>query len=100
MAKISIIRRNNKRKKLVQKYSLERQSLLKKLKETETLRSKLNIQKALQQLPRNSSKVRVRNRCWLTGRGNGVYRDFGLCRHMIKKMAHNCFLPGLRKASW
>jgi small subunit ribosomal protein S14 len=51
-------------------------------------------------LPPNSLPIRLRNRCWKTGRSRGVYRDFGLSRHVIREMAHQCLLPGLIKASW
>ena len=51
-------------------------------------------------MPPNSLPVRLRNRCWKTGRSRGVYRDFGLSRHVIREMAHQCLLPGLIKASW
>jgi small subunit ribosomal protein S14 len=100
MAKKSLIERNYKRQRLVQKYTKKRIILLENFKEAKTLSEKFSAHKELQKLPRNSSKIRVRNRCWMTGRSRGVYKDFGLCRHMIRKMAHNCFLPGVRKASW
>jgi len=100
VAKQSIIQRQKKREKLVIKYQQKRTELKKDFYQAETLRSKLNIHKKLEKLPRNSIRVRSRNRCWRTGRGRGFYRDFGLCRHMIREMAHNCVLPGLYKASW
>lgn len=100
MAKQSIIQRQKKREELVIKYKEKRSELLKEFHSAETLRSKLSIHKKIEKLPRNSIKVRSRNRCWRTGRGRGFYRDFGLCRHMIREMAHNCLLPGLYKASW
>ena len=100
MAKQAIIERQKKREKLVQKYKEKRSFLVKEFQLAKTLVTKLNYQKKLQKLPRNSSKSRLRNRCWRTGRGRGFYRDFGLCRHMIRKMAHNGLLPGVYKASW
>ena len=57
-------------------------------------------QKKLQRLPVNSSAIRLTNRCWKTGRGRGFYRDFGLSRHVLREMAHECLLPGVFKASW
>ena len=54
----------------------------------------------MQTLPRDSAKVRTRNRCWKTGRGNGVYPDFGMCRHMVRLHAMQGDLPGLTKSSW
>jgi small subunit ribosomal protein S14 len=56
--------------------------------------------KKLQRLPINSSSIRLRNRCWKTGRSRGFYRDFGLSRHVLREMAHECLLPGVFKASW
>ena len=100
MARESIIQRQIKREKLVTKYKERRIQLLADFSNAENLRSKLSIHKKIEKLPRNSIKVRSRNRCWRTGRGRGVYRDFGLCRHMIREMAHNGLLPGVCKASW
>ena len=100
MARESIIQRQKKQKKLVTKYKERRIQLLADFSNAENLRSKLSIHKKIEKLPRNSIKVRSRNRCWRTGRGRGVYRDFGLCRHMIREMAHNGLLPGVYKASW
>jgi small subunit ribosomal protein S14 len=100
MARQSIIQRQKKREKLVNKYREKRSDLIKEFHTTENLRGKLMVHKKIEKLPRNSIKVRSRNRCWRTGRGRGFYRDFGLCRHMIREMAHNCVLPGLYKASW
>lgn len=100
MARESIIQRQIKREKLVTIYKERRIQLLADFSNAENLRSKLSIHKKIEKLPRNSIKVRSRNRCWRTGRGRGVYRDFGLCRHMIREMAHNGLLPGVYKASW
>jgi small subunit ribosomal protein S14 len=71
MAKKSMIEREKKRIKLYKKYALKRESLLKKYKQ-ESFNSKLEIHSKLQKLPRNSSKTRIRNRCWKTGRPRGV----------------------------
>lgn len=100
MAKQSMIEREKKRIKLVSKYNDERKLLLKTFKKADTFALQMEAHKKIEKLPRNSSRVRLRNRCWRTGRSRGVYRDFGLCRHMIREMAHNCVLPGVRKASW
>ena len=61
---------------------------------------KFEIHSKIQRLPRNSSKIRIRNRCWKTGRPRGFYRDFGLSRHVVREMAHQCLLPGVTKSSW
>jgi small subunit ribosomal protein S14 len=100
MARQSILQRQIKREKLINKYKEKRSKLLEEFSNAETLRSKLSIHKKIEKLPKNSAKVRSRNRCWRTGRGRGVYKDFGLCRHMIREMAHNGLLPGVYKASW
>jgi small subunit ribosomal protein S14 len=100
MARQSIIQRQIKREKLINKYKEKRSKLLEEFSNAQTLRSKLSIHKKIEKLPKNSVKVRSRNRCWRTGRGRGVYKDFGLCRHMIREMAHNGLLPGVYKASW
>ena len=100
MAKQSIVQRQKKRENLVIRYEEKRSQLLNDFKEATSFRNKLMIHKKIEKLPRNSIKVRLRNRCWRTGRGRGFYRDFGLCRHMIRQMAHDCILPGVYKASW
>nr|YP_011006607.1 30S ribosomal protein S14 [Halosiphon tomentosus]WAM63752.1 30S ribosomal protein S14 [Halosiphon tomentosus] len=100
MAKESMIQREKKREKLVSKYSEKRKLLLLEFKKANNFSDQMETHKKIEKLPRNSSNIRLRNRCWRTGRSRGVYRDFGLCRHMIREMAHNCILPGVRKASW
>lgn len=100
MAKKSMIEREKKRIKLNQKYQIKRNNLLKQYKETKDFTLKLKIHSKIQKLPRNSIKIRIRNRCWKTGRSRGVYRDFGVSRHVLREMAHKCLLPGLKKSSW
>ena len=100
MAKKSMLEREIKRKNLVTKYFKIRQALLKKLKETNSFEEKFSINEKIQKLPRNSSAIRVRNRCWKTGRPRGFFRFFGLCRNALRELAHDCFLPGVTKASW
>ncbi|MCS6966193.1 MAG: 30S ribosomal protein S14 [Candidatus Kapabacteria bacterium] len=89
MAKISVIARNERRKQLVQKYA----ALRKRLKQE-------GRWEELHKLPRNSSPVRVRNRCFATGRGRAVLRKFGLCRVVFRQLALEGKIPGVRKASW
>jgi small subunit ribosomal protein S14 len=100
MAKKSMIESEKKRIKLHQKYALKRAGLLKRYQSAESFNSKLEIHSKLQKLPRNSSKTRIRNRCWKTGRPRGVFKDFGLSRHVFREMAHQCLLPGVTKSSW
>ena len=70
------------------------------MRKAESLQEKLEIQRKLQKLPRNSSPVRLRNRCLITGRSRGYFKDFGLSRHVLREMAHQGFLPGITKSSW
>ena len=100
MAKKGIIEREKNRKKLYEKYRLKRINLLKDYCKTQDFSRKLKIHHRLQKLPRNSARTRIRNRCWKTGRPRGVFRDFGLSRHVIREMAHKCLLPGVKKSSW
>jgi small subunit ribosomal protein S14 len=100
MAKKSMIEREKKRIKLHNKYALKRSNLLKKYQNEEDFNLKLELHSKLQKLPRNSAKTRIRNRCWKTGRPRGFFRDFGVSRHVLREMAHQCLLPGVTKSSW
>ncbi|KMZ60765.1 30S ribosomal protein S14, chloroplastic [Zostera marina] len=100
MAKKSMIEREKKRILLMKRYSAKRSLLLKEYQTEKNFNRKFGIHSKLQKLPRNSSKLRIRNRCWKTGRPRGVFRDFGLSRHVFREMAHNCLLPGVTKSSW
>ncbi|AWI78405.1 MAG: 30S ribosomal protein S14 [Betaproteobacteria bacterium HGW-Betaproteobacteria-13] len=101
MAKLALINREEKRRKTVEKYAAKRAALNAqindmKLSEEERMSARL----ALQQLPRNSSPSRGRNRCALTGRPRGVFRKFGLCRNKLREIAFRGEVPGMTKASW
>ena len=100
MAKKSMLEREKKRNKLFNKYSIKRKELLNELKNVTSLDEIFEINEKIQKLPRNSSKIRLRNRCWKTGRPRGYFRFFGLCRNALRELAHDCFLPGVTKASW
>ncbi|HEY9743247.1 MAG TPA: 30S ribosomal protein S14 [Coleofasciculaceae cyanobacterium] len=100
MAKKSMIEREKKRQKLVEKYAEKREALKEQFETAPTQREKLEAHRKLQQLPRNSAPNRVRNRCWVTGRPRGYYRDFGLSRHVFREWAHQGLLPGVVKSSW
>jgi small subunit ribosomal protein S14 len=89
MAKESMKAREAKRKRLVEKYAAKREEL-----------KKAGDSVGLQKLPRNSSKVRVRNRCNLTGRPRGYMRDFGVSRVTFREMVVFGLIPGLTKSSW
>ena len=95
-----MIQREFKRIKLVKKYFQKRQETKSTLKKVKILSQIFVLQRTLQRLPPNSLPIRVRNRCWKTGRCRGFYRDFGLSRHVIREMAHQCLLPGVVKSSW
>ena len=95
-----MIEREKKRIKLNNKYKIKRENLLKQYQTTEDFNLKLEIHSKIQKLPRNSAKIRIRNRCWKTGRPRGYYRDFGVSRHVLREMAHQCLLPGVTKSSW
>lgn len=100
MAKKSMVNRNIKRKFLVDRFSEKRNKLLTSFKEADDFNEKLIAHGKLQKLPRNSFKVRIRNRCWKTGRPRAVFRDFGLSRHSLRRLAHCGYLPGVVKSSW
>jgi small subunit ribosomal protein S14 len=101
MAKRSIVVRQEKRKVMVKKFAAKR-ALLKSTISNLNLsdEERFNAQQALQSLPRNSSPVRLRNRCPLTGRPRGFYRKFNLGRNMLRKLAMSGDIPGIVKASW
>jgi small subunit ribosomal protein S14 len=101
MAKLSLINREAKREKVVNKFAAKRAELIaiftdSKIAEEERVAARLKFQ----QLPRNSSPSRQRNRCALTGRPRGVLRKFGLCRNRLREVAMRGEVPGMTKASW
>ena len=101
MAKLSLINRDLKRAATVKKFASKRAGLLatiadQALSEEERYQARLK----LQQLPRNASPSRIRNRCAITGRARGTYRKFGLARNKLREMAMRGDVPGIVKASW
>jgi len=101
MAKLALINRNEKRRKTIAKYAAKRADLLAVVNdaarpEEERFEARLKFQA----LPRNSSPVRLRNRCKLTGRPRGVYRKFGLARSKLRDFVMRGEVPGMTKASW
>ena len=101
MAKQSSIQKNLNRKNIVKKFYNKRQSLKKEvMKKDISIEERFKIQSKLNELPRDSSKVRVRNRCKLTGRTRGVYRKFGLSRIKLRELSMSGSLPGVVKSSW
>ncbi len=95
-----MIEREKKRIRLEKKYASKRALLLINYQKEEEFTKKMELHSKIQKLPRNSAKTRIRNRCWKTGRPRGVFRDFGLSRHVFREMAHQCLLPGVTKSSW
>ncbi len=101
MAKKSIINRNIKRIKVVDKYAARRAEILSILKDPNSDNEKKSVARdSLQKLPRDSSPVRLRQRCALTGRPRGVYKKFGLGRIKLREIAMKGEIPGVIKASW
>ena len=101
MAKLALINREAKRRKRVEKYKAKRAALEaivsdESRSEDERFEARLKIQA----LPRNSSPVRLRNRCQLTGRPRGVFRKFGLGRSKLRDFVMRGEVPGMTKASW
>ena len=101
MAKLSLKNREAKRAKMVAKFAAKRAELASiignvGLDEEERMQARLK----LQQLPRDSSPVRQRMRCALTGRPRGVFKKFGLCRNKLREIAMRGEVPGMTKASW
>ncbi len=101
MARLAIVNREEKRIKLVRRYARKRAELKKKLLDPNlSADERQTLSKKLQKLPRNSSPVRLQNRCRLTGRPHGYYRKFGLSRNKLREAAMRGDVPGLVKASW
>ena len=101
MAKVSMIARENKRIKMVQKFAKKREELKNvisdmNLSDEERYEARLKLQK----LPRDASPVRLQRRCQITGRPHAVYRRFGLSRNKLRELAMNGDVPGLVKSSW
>lgn len=89
MARKSLIAREEKRRRLVEKFAKIRQEMKDK-----------GDYEGLQHLPKDSSKVRLHNRCMFTGRARGFHRKFGISRLVLREMALKGEIPGLKKASW
>lgn len=101
MAKKSILMRQRKREKLVAKYAKKRTQLKEVVRDINvSLEQRWLAWKKLQSLPRDSSSIRKRNRCILTGRPRRVYRQFGLSGAMLRILAMRGELPGIQKSSW
>jgi small subunit ribosomal protein S14 len=101
MAKASAINRNDKRRKLVKSLEGKRAKLKAIIASKEApMEERFAAVLKLAEMPRNSSKIRVRNRCALTGRPRGNFRKFNLCRVALRNLASRGELPGVTKSSW
>lgn len=101
MAKQSIKQRELKRSRLIVKYADKRQEIRRKIKDPSvSIQEKMQLQVALQKMPRDSSPSRARNRCNVTGRPHGYFRRFGLSRNKLRENAMWGNVPGIMKSSW
>lgn len=101
MAKLSAIN-NNKRKERLEKSFRAKRQALKDIIADKTISDEERFEAVLKlaTLPRNSSRIRIRNRCELTGRPRGNYRKFKLCRMALRELANRGQIPGMVKSSW
>jgi small subunit ribosomal protein S14 len=101
MAKTSSVERNLKRIRLVKKFKTKRDSLKKIINNKNLpLDERFKAQLKLAKLPRNSAKIRIRNRCEITGRPHGVYRKLKISRIALRELALAGKIPGMTKSSW
>jgi small subunit ribosomal protein S14 len=101
MAKKSSVNKNERRRKLVKQYAARRAALKQTASDqTVSIEERFQAQIKLAALPRNSAKVRIRNRCDVTGRPRGVYRKFQMSRIALREMGSQGLIPGLVKSSW
>ena len=101
MAKLSAINKNNRRIKLTNRFYLKRKNLKKIIMDKKLpLEERFKAQQKLSKLPRNSSKIRVRNRCQITGRPHAVYRKLKISRIALRKLGLEGKIPGMIKSSW
>ena len=101
MAKKSMLMRQRHREQAVKRFAAKRAELKELIRNPKTSDDgKAEAQKRLQQMPRDASPIRLRNRCALTGRPHGYYRKFGLARTKLRETTMRGEIPGLRKASW
>ena len=101
MAKLSSIQKNLFRQRLIKKYKTKRKALKSKINDKNiSLEERISYQNKLNDLPRNGSAIRHRNRCEVTGRPRGNYRKFGLSRIKLRELSMSGDLPGVVKSSW
>jgi small subunit ribosomal protein S14 len=101
MSKKSSVEKNNRRKRLVKKFAGRRVRLLTGANdESNTMEERCEARLKLAELPRNSSKTRIRNRCEITGRPRAYYRKLGMSRIALRELGSQGLIPGLVKSSW
>ncbi|CAZ89630.1 MAG: 30S ribosomal protein S14 [Thiomonas sp.] len=101
MAKLSLINREKKREDLVAKFASKRAELQAIVDDaSKSFEERYEARLKIQQMPRNSSPTRLRNRCAITGRPRGTFRQFGLSRSKIRELAFRGEIPGVTKSSW
>ena len=101
MAKVSAVNKNNKRIKLSKKFYKKRKALKKIIMDKNiTLEERFKAQQKLSNLPRNSAKNRIMNRCQITGRPHGVYRKLKISRIALRDLGLHGLIPGMTKSSW
>jgi len=101
MAKTSSVEKNNRRRKLVKQYAAKRAELKAIIMDQDKpLEERFRAQLKLAALPRNSAKIRIRNRCEVTGRPRAYYRKLGMSRVALRELGNNGLIPGLVKSSW
>ena len=100
MSKLSLISRNEKRAKMIKKFSTKRTELKLKIRATDDFAAKMKYSLELDSLPRNSSKKRWVSRCIVTGKAKGVSRKFGLCRNKLREFFILGIIPGFKNSSW
>ena len=101
MAKSSSIEKNKRRRKMTDQYKMRRAALKDIIYDrSKPMDLRFAAQMKLSEMPRNSSKVRIRNRCELTGRPRAFYRKLKLCRNQLRELASQGMIPGMTKSSW
>ncbi|MDZ5697588.1 MULTISPECIES: 30S ribosomal protein S14 [Phyllobacteriaceae] len=101
MAKVSAVEKNKRRRKMVDRYAAKRAALKAIIKDQQQpMEERFKAQLQLAELPRNSSKTRIRNRCEITGRPRAYYRKLRLSRIALREMGNSGLIPGLVKSSW
>jgi len=101
MAKTSSIEKNKRRRRMTAQFKDKREALKAiVMDKSKAMDERFEAQMKLAELPRNSSKTRIRNRCELTGRSRGYYRKLKLCRNQLRELASQGLIPGMVKSSW